>query len=349
MPKKLAKNPTQKILLKNPSKTRKTTKKLIKKTSESSNPLKFLEKFIPRVVLMLTEVPKQLHHSLNLSLISSLISIHFPIGMNLQNKISLHRDSILQFTLHPDVCREELNQNTINLIYEIKPLICSLINKNLPSKQFFALLISTELFQYIHLISTELVVLVIKNFLIEVESVIDTNSLPTLYSLMISRNAPYLPVYDHKKFTLVLDLDLTLGCYYNNNFTVRPGVSQFIEKTSQVFELVLFTAAEQSYADWVMKKVDQDHKILLRLYRQHMTESIKDLNVLGRDLSKVIMIDDHMQNLQNQIQNLIQVVPWTGDNCDNELEKLTDILVEFTQEQHNCVYEFVNHINLKIQ
>ena len=349
MPKKLARNPSQKISLKNSLKPRKIIKEFIKKSSESSNSSKFLEQLMKKVLLWLTEVPKQLHHSLNLSLISSFLSIHFPIGLNLQNKISLHRDSIFQLILHPDACKEQLDQNTLNLIYEIKPLIHSLINKNLPSKQFFALLISTELFQYFHLISTDLLIFAIKNFLIEVESVIDTNSLPTLYSLMISRDDPYLPEYDHKKFTLVLDLDLTLGCYSDNNFTVRPGVCKFIEETSQVFELVLFTAAEQSYTDWVMEKVDPSHKILLRLYRQHMIESIKDLKVLGRDLSKVIVIDDNKQNLQNQIQNLIQVIPWTGEKCDKEFEKLANILVKFEGEQHNCVYELVSHINLKKQ
>ena len=345
MPKKLAKNPSQKKPLKNSLNRSKEIQKLTKKASESNNPLKSLEQFMQRILYLLVEVPKQLHHLLNLSLISSLFSIYFPVNLNLQGKITLHQDSIFQCILNLDAFKEELDKNTSDLISEIKPLIFTLINQNLPAKQFFALLIATELFQNSHLIPTEFVLNVVNNFLIEVKSVIDTNSLPTLYSLMISQKAPYLPLYDHKKFTLVLDLDLTLGCYSDNIFSIRPGVWQFIEKTSQVFELVLFTAADQTYTDWVMKKVDPSHKILLRLYRQHMIENIKDLNVLGRDLSKVIVIDDHKQNLQNQIENLIQITPWTGDKFDNELEKLADILFEFAQEQHNCVYELVNKLN----
>jgi len=60
-------------------------------------------------------------------------------------------------------------------------------------------------------------------------------------------------------YTLVLDLDETLVHYLdqdqNGNFhlTIRPGVSEFLEELSKYYRIVVFTAAHQDYADWVIQ------------------------------------------------------------------------------------------------
>lgn len=54
-------------------------------------------------------------------------------------------------------------------------------------------------------------------------------------------------------YTLVLDLDETLihNVEYGNDsyFLVRPGCVQFIELMAKYYEIVIFTAALQEYAD----------------------------------------------------------------------------------------------------
>ncbi len=69
---------------------------------------------------------------------------------------------------------------------------------------------------------------------------------------------------------------------------------------SQYYEIVIFTAATQDYADWVLDQLDQDHVISNRLYRQHSQWNgqfyIKDLSSLGRDLSRVIIVDNVAEN-----------------------------------------------------
>lgn len=67
-------------------------------------------------------------------------------------------------------------------------------------------------------------------------------------------STPFLPVTT-KKFTLVLDLDETLIHYIEINegyFLIRPGAREFLEKMALYFEIVVFTAAMQDYADWVL-------------------------------------------------------------------------------------------------
>ena len=60
--------------------------------------------------------------------------------------------------------------------------------------------------------------------------------------------APYLqPVKDPKTYTLVLDLDETLVHYFEigseGHFLVRPGCDTFLKEMSQIYEVVIFTAA----------------------------------------------------------------------------------------------------------
>lgn len=66
---------------------------------------------------------------------------------------------------------------------------------------------------------------------------------------------PFLGAIDKtdNRYTLVLDLDETLihNVEYGNDsyFLVRPGCVQFIEQMAKYYEIVIFTAALQEYAD----------------------------------------------------------------------------------------------------
>jgi TFIIF-interacting CTD phosphatase-like protein len=60
-------------------------------------------------------------------------------------------------------------------------------------------------------------------------------------------------------YTLVLDLDETLIHYFEmggsdggGHFLIRPHAQKFLREMSQLYEVVIFTAAMQDYADWVL-------------------------------------------------------------------------------------------------
>jgi hypothetical protein len=63
--------------------------------------------------------------------------------------------------------------------------------------------------------------------------------------------APYLPPLedDQHPYCLILDLDETLVHYYENGgegrFNTRPGVDKFLTEMSEIYEIVIFTAAMQ--------------------------------------------------------------------------------------------------------
>lgn len=84
------------------------------------------------------------------------------------------------------------------------------------------------------------------------------------------------------------------------HFLVRPGARWFLKEMAKCYELVIFTAAMQDYADWVLDCLDSERLISYRLYRQHTRRTnhvyIKDLSFLGRDLSKCVIVDNVASN-----------------------------------------------------
>jgi len=72
---------------------------------------------------------------------------------------------------------------------------------------------------------------------------------------------------------------------------------EFLKEASKHFEVIVFTAAEQNYADKVIDLLDPEKKLIKhRLYRDSCMAFnslfVKDLNVLGRDLGKTVIVDN---------------------------------------------------------
>ena len=187
----------------------------------------------------------------------------------------------------------------------------------------------------------------------EIEMMKQYASLPPLYGVggtgvggyepLPLVEAPYLtPVKDPLTYTLVLDLDETLVHYFEvstpliliffqvgseGHFLVRPGCDTFLREMSQLYEVVIFTAAMQDvlsfrliqlqYADWVLDQIDKDKCITYRLYRQHAFPHgpiyVKDLSRIGRDLSRTIIVDNVAENFQLQPDNGIFIKSWFDD------------------------------------
>lgn len=148
--------------------------------------------------------------------------------------------------------------------------------------------------------------------------------------------APYLPPLPEDKYTLVLDLDETLIHYMEigneGRLFVRPNCQNFLEEMSKYYEVVIFTAALQDYADWALDQIDTGRWITYRLYRQHTMPSgtvfLKDLSRLGRDLTRTIIVDNVAENFSLQNDNGIFVKTWFDDPNDVMLESLAPLLRE---------------------
>ena len=106
---------------------------------------------------------------------------------------------------------------------------------------------------------------------------------------------------------------------------------------SKFYELVIFTAALQDYADQVIDQIDVNNNIKYRLYRQHTSQNgpflVKDLSLLGRDMSRVIIIDNISDNFILQPDNGIFISTWYDDMTDNYLEEISPLLVEIVEKK----------------
>lgn len=143
---------------------------------------------------------------------------------------------------------------------------------------------------------------------------------------------PYCPPLAEDKqdwFTLVVDLDETL-VHYNPNLeqvkrlAIRPGAMEFLEELAKYYEIMIFTAAIQEYADEILNKLDPEGNLIsYRLYRQHTSLSnntyVKDISRIGRDMKRIIIIDNVWENFQCQPENGIFIKTWKSDVNDRDL------------------------------
>ena len=140
-----------------------------------------------------------------------------------------------------------------------------------------------------------------------------------------------------KDFCLVLDIDETIShtmrLSFGNYFLLRPGVIHLIKKLYNFYEIDIFTAAIKRYADNIINKLDpNDHYIRYRFYREHCiyegTKTVKKLVRIGRDLNKIIFVDNIKYNAKYNMDNLYHVSSWKDDVYDTEMIKLQDLLVD---------------------
>ena len=151
-------------------------------------------------------------------------------------------------------------------------------------------------------------------------------------------SAPYIKTKMEKKFCLVLDIDETithtLKLPFGDYFLVRPGVKEFLEEMVKYYEIVIFTSSPKSYADNILDKIDINNEYFsYRLYRKHVIyengNSVKKLNMIGRDLNKIVFVDNLKSNAKYNPNNLYHIKTWMSDITDNQLtifkNKLKDI------------------------
>ena len=170
-------------------------------------------------------------------------------------------------------------------------------------------------------------------------------------------NPPFLPKKEPKyKYSLILDLDETIVHYikYKNSeyVQVRPYLDDFIKELSDYYEIIIFTASYQNYADLAINGFDIDKRIKYRLYRQHTMKIgntiIKDLSKLGRDLKKIIIIDNCSENYSLQPKNGINLIDFTGNNNDDILLYLKKDLIDLYKKNPDDVRPYLKQIQINM-
>ena len=118
---------------------------------------------------------------------------------------------------------------------------------------------------------------------------------------------------------------------------------KFLKALKNKYELIVFTAGTQEYADPIIDIIEKNEKYFYkRLYRQHTNLInniyVKDLKKLGRDLSKIIIVDNVPQNFSLQKENGILIKNFFGqEKNDTALNDLAHILLKISSNPYNDV------------
>ncbi|KAK8897907.1 hypothetical protein M9Y10_000138 [Tritrichomonas musculus] len=176
----------------------------------------------------------------------------------------------------------------------------------------------------------------------------------------------------NRKPTIVLDLDETIVYttsippvdLHNSFFTIkvkrrkyyvqtRPYLKSFLEKASKLFNICVFTASEQIYADKIIDEILPNVKSTSRFYRDSCMcmngYFVKNLSMVKSPLNQVLIVDDMPGSALINPKNLIKIKPWYGDKDDQALKFLTtvleniafddDLAASYNEIAKNCHFE----------
>lgn len=103
-------------------------------------------------------------------------------------------------------------------------------------------------------------------------------------------------------------------------------MDEFLQRMGELFECVLFTASLAKYADPVADLLDKWGAFRARLFREscvfHRGNYVKDLSRLGRDLRRVLILDNSPASYVFHPDNAVPVASWFDNMSDTELHDL---------------------------
>ena len=176
--------------------------------------------------------------------------------------------------------------------------------------------------------------------------------------------APFIREPSNKKYTIVLDLDETL---INIEFKeletnkcilhFRPGLFSFLTDIKPFCELITFTSASKEYAQPIINEIELKNKYFdYNFFREHSViygnDFVKDISRIGRDMKKIIIVDNMKENFRLNLENGIKIAPFNGDINDNILYELKNLIISFYQQGYEdltlALHDYSNEIKTKI-
>ncbi len=139
---------------------------------------------------------------------------------------------------------------------------------------------------------------------------------------------------------------------------IRPYLQDCLERLSQLYEIIVFTAGVQEYADKILDQIDPERKIIKkRMYRTDCIQLqeffIKDLDVfIDREKENIVIVDNSIMSFAFDLDNGVPIQSFMGnEEEDKELLFLISFLEEafYTQDVRPSIREAFKLSYLKNQ
>ncbi|KAF7714376.1 Uncharacterized protein PECH_008740 [Penicillium ucsense] len=135
---------------------------------------------------------------------------------------------------------------------------------------------------------------------------------PTVGEWMSDQDNPnFEALKDVRSFQLVDDTPGARGCWYY--IKLRPGLEEFLENVSELYELHIYTMGTRAYAQSIADLIDPTRKLFGdRILSRDESGSLTAKNLqrlFPVDTSMVVIIDDR-GDVWRWVANLIRVVPY---------------------------------------
>lgn len=96
---------------------------------------------------------------------------------------------------------------------------------------------------------------------------------------------------------------------------MRPFLDDTLEHLAKMYEIAVFTAGEQTYADAILDYIDEKREIIKhRLYRQHCVPVgngiyVKDLRIIegGFKLHEMVIVDNSIVSFAFNLENGVPI------------------------------------------
>eukprot|EP01063_Lacrimia_lanifica_P021340 TRINITY_DN28640_c0_g1_i1.p1 TRINITY_DN28640_c0_g1~~TRINITY_DN28640_c0_g1_i1.p1 ORF type:complete len:258 (+),score=93.86 TRINITY_DN28640_c0_g1_i1:121-894(+) len=164
---------------------------------------------------------------------------------------------------------------------------------------------------------------------------------------------------DKGRICIVLDLDETLIYARDGPLYARPGLDELLEVLHEKFEPVVWTAGVRAYAQAVVRNIDKKNVIRHCVYRHRKWFSgcagyNKDLTLLGRDMDKLLILENTPDCVRGNETNGIVVTDYEADDYDPNqrdisLYAIKDLLLDLAdkvEQRGMTVPQYIQTTNL---
>ncbi len=134
-----------------------------------------------------------------------------------------------------------------------------------------------------------------------------------------------------KRYDFVIEM-LANGKQHKIGVYIRPYCMEFLQRLKSNFEIVIFTAARQDYADKILDKLDPHGTLFSgRMYRQNCTQidgtHVKDFSVVkNRNKQDMFLVDNLIYSFAGDLERGVHISNFYDDKSDRELEYLAKAL-----------------------